>query len=841
MLPTLAVLLMAARPALAVVHYRAPHRNLLKTAVRAPPYFSSLGVQANAETDPCAMISQAFEAANKNKTSEDAIILDLRPSVGTACLKSVPVATEQNLALLDYLSPYIDYQSTLEILKNPPEEYLLPGVDIMGGIDAMRKKLQGNGYESQFEVMTDLRSLFVAANDNHFGYTPGLFNAFRQVREDFEFVSISSDGRELPEIFAVQDVFPEGNATFTPSPIETIDGVDVYEFLENDVLRVEQGHQDPDARLNAAFGSIPGFAAGVDPSARLAIFEIPDNYTIVHKNGTSRTVVNSLITLPTIDLCGIRSGDEFRERFEVPPLTPPPPPPGQEDEDRKNKKKPPPPEPEQTVPGYPPPVAKHSANTVASYMLDDPALANTTVISFLAFVALNSDDPLGEDFDLNGFVREFGDVMDQTAAAAREQGRQNLIIDMSANGGGSLDLADFAYTTFFPGAPFDAFDRYRMSGGVELTGRFLDFPDASELLVGPGAPGFGPDGGDIETAEAFFEAPQINGQNVTAAFHRSTAVPYLTEPDVFLRGYEPKGRGGGGNDNNNNNNNNNKNNKNQRQRRSRSRSSVGGRRNHINQLRNRKNNKNNSKSNNNNDNSNNNNNGGGGGDGGQQAPPWKPENMVILTDGTCASACTIFTGLMVRNFGIRTVALGGRPLNKPMQAIGGVRGSEILNNGDIKGLMSEFAADIQQMRDGGRELLSTVTRALPPLQDAPILPLLEDSGGGSANVRNAHPGADPDGLPLHFTYEAANCRLFYTREMLADVTEAWKAVAEAAWGGGRCVEGSTVNEDGTMGNGTLPFDSSVRGRAARIPVPGGETARIPAGIDNHVVVTGGSH
>lgn len=105
------------------------------------------------------MISKAFEAAARPKNATEPIILDLPPSVGTACLKSVRVAPGPDMDLLDYLRPYIEYQSTLELLRDPPEEYLLPGVDIIGGMKAMKQKLKSNGYETQYDVMVDLQSL----------------------------------------------------------------------------------------------------------------------------------------------------------------------------------------------------------------------------------------------------------------------------------------------------------------------------------------------------------------------------------------------------------------------------------------------------------------------------------------------------------------------------------------------------------------------------------------------------------------------------------------------------------------------------------------------------------
>ena len=57
-----------------------------------------------------------------------------------------------------------------------------------------------------------------------------------------------------------------------------------------------------------------------------------------------------------------------------------------------------------------------------------------------------------------------------------------------------------------------------------------------------------------------------------------------------------------------------------------------------------------------------------------------PEDIIILTDGVCASACPIFTGWMQRLGDIRTVAIGGRPLAAPMQAMGGTKGGVVLDN-----------------------------------------------------------------------------------------------------------------------------------------------------------------
>jgi hypothetical protein len=53
----------------------------------------------------------------------------------------------------------------------------------------------------------------------------------------------------------------------------------------------------------------------------------------------------------------------------------------------------------------------------------------------------------------------------------------------------------------------------------------------------------------------------------------------------------------------------------------------------------------------------------------RDALPVPAENIVILTDGACSSACSKFVGLMTRMGGVKTVAVGGRPEGGPMQAM----------------------------------------------------------------------------------------------------------------------------------------------------------------------------
>lgn len=132
-----------------------PHQ-LMHHALKEPTFHFQRDLFSR-DSGPCKILAQAYKASGAELG--DAPIVDVRPSVGLACLKSVPLDKQRNLALLEYLGPYVQFQSTLEVLANPPKEYLFPGVDVLGGLAAIKKKLEADGYESQYEFMVALRSV----------------------------------------------------------------------------------------------------------------------------------------------------------------------------------------------------------------------------------------------------------------------------------------------------------------------------------------------------------------------------------------------------------------------------------------------------------------------------------------------------------------------------------------------------------------------------------------------------------------------------------------------------------------------------------------------------------
>ncbi|KAK2051725.1 hypothetical protein LY76DRAFT_465170, partial [Colletotrichum caudatum] len=64
---------------------------------------------------------------------------------------TVVIDKQKDLDLINYLEPFVAFQSTLDTLIDPPEGYLLPGVDVIRGFGQIRANLLKDVYKSQVE------------------------------------------------------------------------------------------------------------------------------------------------------------------------------------------------------------------------------------------------------------------------------------------------------------------------------------------------------------------------------------------------------------------------------------------------------------------------------------------------------------------------------------------------------------------------------------------------------------------------------------------------------------------------------------------------------------------
>jgi hypothetical protein len=190
--------------------------------------------------------------------------------------------------------------------------------------------------------------------------------------------------------------------------------------------------------------------------------------------------------------------------------------------------------------------------------------------------------------------------------------------------------------------------------------------------------------------------------------------------------------------------------------------------------------------------------------------PFAAEDIIMLYDGYCASTCTIFSELMRIQAGVRSIAMGGRPNANPIQGVGGIKGAQILAFSDVQ---FEAQQAIAQTTDQGK---------IATLNELTGLPVARSLSTG-LNVRdNILPDHVDDGLPAQYVVEEADCRLFYTLDMVNDVRALWKGAADAAWNGAKCVAGkglakrdgeiNTVRRDNIKMKSTFEAKREMAGR-----------------------------
>lgn len=569
-------------------------------------------------------------------------------------------------------------------------------------------------------------------------------------RPGFSFASVSSDGTRLPEVFMLTAALRgnKGELDYHPSAVSKIDGVPVSKWLEDNAMYALAGPQDPDAMYNTQVYSLSGNLTGANGIQRTT-FEIPDSHTIKFRNGTEIVIENQVQINAEHDFTKIENGDDVHKSFELPlPIT------TTSSAVQATNTSTATPTSDSTsatptpttdhITNYPYPVVKDTYDIVSGYFLNDTGYEDVAVLSIRSFLPIVDADALGSGTD---FILEGRNVMASFLKAAAADKRTKLVIDMSSNGGGRIDLANEFYRLLFPDGKLSRSDRWRATPYFDVLSS-IDYELVYQAYYN-GAPPVDANGKEITSRDEWFGPYTLeSGQNMTAACLANPDRPWSPsneDPKYYFNGEQKNTT---------------------------------------------------------------------------LIPErlFEPENILIVTDGYCASSCTIFTGLLTRNHGVRTLALGGRPVNQAMQAMGGVKGTGASNRAAIVSVLEGAVEYLVENED--KESLKTLENAADVLPSIDPAPLRDFSAGYTFNSVSSYTKEDLDGYPVHFRYEAANCRLFFTQQMLAAMPEQWRRAADVAWNGGQCVPGSTTNSDGTMGDEPPKFDRSVRSKAKPVSNPG---------------------
>ncbi|KAK8052192.1 hypothetical protein PG993_003577 [Apiospora rasikravindrae] len=658
-----------------------------------------------------------------------------------ACLSSVPFYADPALRFLEYYNTTLQFQSTLAYLKSPPGGYQQPAIDVVDIIHRIETNVTAGYYQNQYEFEVDLQKLVLAIHDAHVYLDIGITTPF-VYGSPYSISSVSIDGKEPPKPYLTEDIqqAQSDGWTWTPSPISQINGRDVVEYLTDFASLNSIGYLESHAEWNALMGHPAQDIQGWPNVWQGATTFYPgDELTFTFENATGplETFWIAYYTYPLSTGPIATSGDMYN--FFALGLYP-------------------------AIDGAPAQPASES-NTVgkrdAQTETNDEDFAdpsgddgNWSVESYGAYP--EHPDVHQPDLQVSGggivtgyFLHElstgvlslpsfsqYGDYINNFTQSVQEfidgavsNGLSKIIIDLQQNSGGEVVLVMDTFLRFFPRHEPFAGSRRRSHRLGNILGNAtttwwntLDPENDNDF-----------EDWELGLVDEWVITPRVNAETgKNFANWREYAGPkhshgddftlverYNLSDPIFI--YEMFG-GNLPTD-------------------------------YLEDT------------------------------DSMTVEHWDPKDVVLLTDGLCSSACSMFVELMTRK-GARTIAMGGRPASGPMQAASGSRGARAYSSDSL---------------DADLAVAGIVDEAAnQTLPNIPPNAKTRDPGLWSAAYFNLRDQIredefrSGDAVPLQFKYEAADCRLYYTLRNLYNMTQQWTDAHDAAWGdGSRCVAGST--------------------------------------------------
>ncbi|KAI1388675.1 uncharacterized protein F4822DRAFT_253115 [Hypoxylon trugodes] len=664
--------------------------------------------QDSPSSSACAKVSQSL-ASNSSSTPS------VPGSLAYDCLRSVPNRPGPAQKLIQSLKSFVQWQTTLAWLKNPPDSYTLPAIDIQASLDNISSTASIGGFTSEYDFQLAILETIAAAHDGHFSYYGDVFKAFYFSNDlAADIVSVSSNGTSPPKLYRYS-ALNSGSET-EPAAITKINGEDAAAFIENVGLRLSYP-QDIDAQWNSLLAVYANPYPGnywISGSIFSGL-----NLTLTYEDGTTESQETYATLKRGVDFSEIATGDDFYEAFCNPNTTFSSSSSSSDTPSRTKKRL------AARASGlsyYPSPIVQNGNDpTAMGFFLNDTGFEDVAVLALTSFESSDSSD--------SQYINNFQEMVETFLNKSRSAGKQRLVIDLTENLGGEI-LAGFElFAQLFPGV--DPVNANNMRLSESLTNISHIFANMSEeeqeqavnssLAIGSllAVDLYRPQGKKFDTVDELLTPVTLQGDEFTAYFRQPTR----------QTGFTLTGTGDRSN-----------------------------------------------------------------------PPPavFKPENVVLLTDGNCESTCTIFSYLMLFHENIKTVTVGGRPETGKIQSIGGTEGSQVLQFSYITTLASQaldLVTDQTQSEQLRNSELGVLAEGYAPSR------AVSKSNSGAINFKNAFAPNDAN-TPLQFLYEPANCHFFYTSDMIYGPELVWQYAVNATWTDPDtyCVKGSItpVNTSQTL-------------------------------------------
>jgi hypothetical protein len=183
---------------------------------------------------------------------------------------------------------------------------------------------------------------------------------------------------------------------------------------------------------------------------------------------------------------------------------------------------------------------------------------------------------------------------------------------------------------------------------------------------------------------------------------------------------------------------------------------------------------------------------------------FNSSNVVMFTDALCGSSCASFHEELKNIAGVKAVTVGGRPENKPIQAITGSKGGEVIPMYTFPQYASTMLNISQRI---GMSSVKSNDATLSSIANTPQIAVRAGDSSSRVQSQDQIRKGDKSATPLQFIYEAADCRIFYTPDSYSDPDLAWKQAWDAFSDTSKCVQGSTGHKSSISG-GFKPFGAA---------------------------------
>jgi len=678
----------------------------------------------------------------------DAAYAWIPANISHDCISSIPVQKDYSKEVLESLRAWIELESKLDYLRRPFKGYLWGPIDVLAELDRITNSL--DNYASQYDFEIDLQTLGLHCHDYHTSIRGGISASIPFWSRGFDLVSASRDGIEAPKVYLLSDVVDsEPQLPFALksdtniSPVQTINELPVQMFLQTQQL-VASSH-DPDSMYNQLFFSLP---QSVNPG-RLwyptfndSVFYPGPETSLRFENGSHYTR-STWAAVPCM-MGNITTGQEYWNACVYP-------------EGNANTT---------TVVARPTPNSLPSDNTVVT-AASVPSV--TQIASHAVPIVVDSlgllagyfiDKPDYSDvavlvirsFDgrkLPDYLKSFQDSLEKFLGQARNSSKTRLVIDIQGNGGGIIDAGTELVAQLFPNVPPDQKGNFRASIGFEII--LEELGRRVELANGELS-----DTEDILTNEARspYAWQAVMSPNATEFISfRDSYGPRKLDDGSYTEFHQMNYTNTDPGDF------------------SGPRMQISGQRIQVT------------------------------GYGERTVPlntpsPFNPENIVLLSDGYCGSTCSLVCEILTNEHLVPAIAVGGRPIPGPMQTVGNTKGGEVFDHGGLKRLYDVYTDDNTNIVDR-KKAKGTVFEGWSSFAvDQDIL--------FSVNAKNNYRIGDDSNTPLQMVYGAADCKMWYTFDMLVDPVAVWTRAAEIAFTdkpftSKYCVEDSTGHGSSVTG------------------------------------------